>query len=114
MAREDWEARERLTTDAADEEYMAELRQQHSELAEVKWSIFAEHGGKVIVISDDEVQGSEKEHEFDVEEWRRIFPGCDINGTDLDPCLTGGGVSRQDWLDPHHGNDDDDDESSVI
>nr|XP_020172707.1 ethylene-responsive transcription factor ERF023-like [Aegilops tauschii subsp. strangulata] len=58
----------------------------HPELVETERAIFADSGGKVIVVSDDKVQGGEEEQEFDLEEWQRIFPGCDDDGTSTNPC----------------------------
>lgn len=81
---------------------MVNLRRQHPEFVKAERANFAEHG-KVIVGFDDEVQGSDEETEF-VEEWRGIYPdNDDDDGTDPDPCLTGGGLSRQDWLGLHYG-----------
>ncbi|KAE8776886.1 Endoglucanase 6 [Hordeum vulgare] len=71
MARVDWEVRERLAAEEADEAYMIDLRRQHLELVEAERAIFGEHD-EVIIISDKKVQdrdeGGEEEKAFDVEE----------------------------------------------
>ena len=61
MAWEDREAWERLKAEAADEDYMQELRRQHPDLVEAERAIFAgAEGGEVITLSsDDEVKGGE-------------------------------------------------------
>ncbi|KAE8800713.1 hypothetical protein D1007_23714 [Hordeum vulgare] len=75
--REDQEARE-LAAEAAAEAYMVEIRRELPHLVGAERAFFVEHDWEAIVISDDELQGGEqggeKEHEFNIEEWRRTFP----------------------------------------
>uniref|UniRef100_M8B4N3 cellulase n=1 Tax=Aegilops tauschii TaxID=37682 RepID=M8B4N3_AEGTA len=79
LARED---RERITAEAANEEYMADLRRKYPELVEAERKIFAKvkqgADGEVIILSDNEedgdIEGGEKDdsvdddEDFDIEE----------------------------------------------
>lgn len=94
--RKDREVGERLVVEAADEEYMEDLRRQYHELVEAERRRFAdagvdEGGGVVIVLSENEEHDGDGdgEEEIDIKEWRHIFLDCGDNDTGPDP-MTGG------------------------